>query len=221
MKYRKTFGRYLLFFLIALMISACSKEDQTDTILKGTVTGLVDGEPIFPAFLIQGDMLLATTHEDGSYEISSLDPGISSLLCSAINYADHTVQVEVSQGETLSNDFKLLTDDRIGRVYGEFHDKELYLNQLAEVPGMGDWSGQELFDGVSGATIESSFDMPSSEIFMGDSLFAYADGYGQFWFDIQCGTYPVTGSVSGYIDTLLIINIEPDSEVYINYILSR
>ena len=130
MKCRKLSRACLLLPAMALMISGCSKENQTDTILKGTVTDLQEGGPVFPAFLIQGDKLLATTEEDGSYEITSLDPGNYSLLCSAINYGDETVQVEVSHGESLSYDFQLSADNRKGRVYGEFHDRELYLEQL-------------------------------------------------------------------------------------------
>ena len=221
MKYKKNFKPYLLIPIMALMISSCSKEKPRETALKGTVVDQMDGEAIFTAFLIYGDKLLATTLEDGSYEITSLEPGMYSLVCSAINYEDLTVQVEVRQGEALFNDFQLSTDDRKGRVYGEFHNNALFLDQLTANPEKATWSGKELFDGVSGATIETSFDMPSSTVLVGDSLFAYADGYGQFWFDIQCGTYPVTGSASGYADSTLIIRIEPESEIYINYILPK
>lgn len=221
MKYKKNSHVYLFLLFGALIISSCSKEARKDTILNGRVTNLMDGKAIFPAYLILGDELLATTQEDGSYEISSLDPGNYSLLCSAINYGDNTVQVDVSQGETLSNDFQMLVDDRKGRVYGEFHDQELYQEQLISDPQKASWSEKELFDGVSGATIQTSYDEPSSETYVGDSLYAYADGYGQFWYDIQCGTYPVRGSAFGYGDSLLIISIKPESEIYINHILSK
>ncbi len=215
------FKLLLVASVIALIISGCDKEDQGETTLTGTVENMVDGAMIFPAFLIVGDELLATTHEDGSYEIESLEPGSYTLVCSAINYGDKPIQVEVTEGETVSIDFQLSPDNRKGRVYGEFHNYTLFQDQLTANPEKADWSGKELFDGVSGATIETSFDTPSSSIFVGDSIYAYADGYGQFWFDIQCGTYPVTGTSSGYNDTMLIIRIEPDTEVYRNYMLSR
>ncbi len=212
---------YLLLFVMVLIFSSCEKESHTETVVKGTVRNQVDGKAIFPAFLIHGDELLATAHEDGTYEITGLDPGIYSLVCSAINYGDKTVQVEVADRKTQFNDVHLSPDKQTGRVYGEFHDKVLYQDQLISDPAKVDWNDKELFDGVSGATIQTSFDMPSSEIYVGDSLFAYSDGYGQFWFDIQCGTYPITGSSSGYSDTSHIISIEPNSEVYVHYILSR
>jgi hypothetical protein len=216
----KTYKLLLIAFVLVLISISCDKESQGETILTGTVENMVDGEAIFPAFLIFGDELLATTQKDGVYEIKSLEPGSYTLVCSAIDYGDKTIQVEVSEGETVSIDFQMSPDDRKGRVYGEFHNNALFLDQLTANPEKATWSGKELFDGVSGATIETSFDMPSSTVLVGDSLYAYADGYGQFWFDIQSGTYPVTGTSSGYNDTMLILRIEPDTEVYANYMLS-
>ena len=214
------FKLLLAVFVMALITSGCDKEEQGETTLAGTVENMVDGEPISPAFLIIGEKLLSTSQKDGTYEIKSLEPGSYTLVCSAINYGDKTIQVEVTVGKTVYMDFQLSPDNRKGRVYGEFHNDSLFQDQLTTNPEKATWNGKELYDGVSGATIETSFDMPSSSILVGDSLFAYADGYGQFWFDIQCGTYPITGSSSGYNDSMLIIHVEPDTEVYKNYMLN-
>jgi len=118
----------------------------------------------------------------------------------------------------------LSPDDSKGRIYGELHDKMLYDEQLKANPSMAAWDGKELFDGVSGATIQTmtfGFDLPASEIFIGDSLFALTDGFGQYWFDIQAGTYPLRICCTGYQDTMQIIKVEPDNSVFANFILLK
>ena len=184
----------------------------------------MDDEIIHPAFLILGDELLTVTDDKGTYEIISLDPGIYSLLCTAIYYGDKTIQVEVVEGNTVFNDFLLSPDDSKGRVYGELHDQTIYDEQLIVNPSMADWNGKELFDGVSGATIQTmtfGFDLPASEIYIGDSLFSVTDGFGQYWFDIQSGTYPLRISSIGYMDTMQIVKVEPDARTFANFILSK
>ena len=214
----------LLFLAAMLMCISCEKENPAETVLLGTVKNVQDDETVHPAFLILGDELLATTDESGTYEIKSLDPGIYSLVCSALSYADKTMQIELKEGNVVSNDFLLSSDSSEGRVYGELHDQTLYDEQLELDPSMGDWNGKELFDGVSGATIQTmtfGLDLPASEIYIGDSLFSVTDGFGQYWFDVQSGTYPVRISSTGYQDTLQIVRVEPDSRVYANFILSK
>jgi hypothetical protein len=81
-----------------------------------------------------------------------------------------------------------------------------------------------LFDGVSGATIQTmtfGLDLPASEIYIGDSLFSVTDGFGQYWFDIQSGTYPLRISSIGYKDTMLIVKVDPDSRIFSNFILAK
>lgn len=207
-----------------LTFDSCEKDIQRETLLQGTVLDLSDDKAIHPAFLILEEKLLATTDESGKYEILSLEPGTYSLVCSAINYSDRTVQLEVKEGNTVVYDFLLSPDDSEGRVYGELHDQTLYDEGLIVDPSMADWNGKELFDGVSGATIQTmtfGFDLPASEIYIGDSLFSLTDGFGQYWFDIQSGTYPLRVSSSGYRDSMQIVKVESDARVYANFILLR
>ena len=215
---------YLVLFFTMLICSSCDEKYQAEAILRGTVKNMLDDETIHPAFIILGDELLTITDDNGKYEITSLDPGVYSLLCSAINYGDKTMQVAVEEGIVVSNDFLLSPDDSKGRVYGELHDQTLYDERLIVNPSMADWNGKELFDGVSGATIQTmtfGFDLPASEIYIGDSLFSVTDGFGQYWFDIQSGTYPLRISSIGYMDTMQIVKVEPDARTFANLILSK
>ena len=185
---------------------------------------MLDDETIHPAFLILGDELLTITDESGTYEITSLDPGIYTLVCSAIDYGDKTIQVELEAGNVVSNDFLLSPYYSKGSVYGELHDQTLYNERLIDNPSMADWNGKELFDGVSGATIQTmtfGFDLPASEIYIGDSLFSVTDGFGQYWFDIQSGTYPLRVSSIGYKDSVKIVKVDPDTSFFANFILLK
>ena len=222
-KYRNYIS-FLVCILTILLCNSCDKESPTGTVLQGTVRNMQDDQPIYPAFLILDNELLATTNESGSYEINSLDPGIYSLVFSAINYADKTIQLELKEGHEQSNDVVLSPDHSEGRVYGELHDQTLYDEELLVNPSMEDWNGKELYEGVSGATIQTPTfgnDLPSSEIYIGDSLMELTDGFGQYWFDVQCGTYPLRVSSNAYRDTMQIIKVEADSRIYANFILSE
>jgi hypothetical protein len=223
-------GKYRYFILNLVFIAAilinisCDKEDQAGTVLLGTVKNMLDDETVHPAFLILGNELLSTIDESGTYEITSLDPGIYSLVCSAINYADKTMQVELKEGHVVTYDFLLSPDSSEGRVYGELHDQTLYDEQLIVNPSLADWNAKELFDGVSGATLQTmtfGLDLPTSEIYIGDSLFSVTDGFGQYWFDVQPGTYPLRVSSIAYRDTMQIVKVEKDGRVYTNFILSK
>lgn len=222
-KYRNYIS-FLSCILTLLLFYSCDKESQTETILEGTVRNMQDDQPIYSAFLILDNELLATTNESGSYEINSLDPGIYSVVYSAINYGDKTMQLELKEGHVLSNDVVLSPDHSEGRVYGELHDQTLYDEELLVNPSMEDWNGKELYEGVSGATIQTvtfGNDLAASEIFIGDSLMELTDGFGQYWFDVQCGTYPLRVSSIDYRDTMQIIKVEADSRIYANFILSE
>lgn len=222
-KYRNYIS-FLVCILTLLLCISCDKESQTGTILQGTVRNMQDDQPIYPAFLILGNELLATTDESGGYEISSLEPGIYSLICSSINYGDKTIQLELKEGHVVSNDFILSPDHSEGRVYGELHDQTLYDEELLVNPSMENWNGKELYEGVSGATIQTPTfgnDLAASEIYIGDSLMELTDGFGQYWFDVQCGTYPLRISSIDYRDTMQIIKVEADSRIYANFILTK
>ena len=208
-----------------LVFSSCTKDPDPspEAIITGTVKNQLQEGPVHPAFIIHGDEMLATTDEKGTYRITSVEAGHYSLICSALEFDDQTLDADVSEGETRNIDFVLTPDDRTGRIYGEFHDKTLYEENLITRPEMADWNARQLYDGVSGATLQSltfGFDLPERQVYLGDSLVGISDGFGQYWFELQCGTYPFTGSCEGYNDTTVIVRIEPDQKVYANFILS-
>jgi hypothetical protein len=207
-----------------LICGSCEKKSGSGTVLQGTAVNVQDQSPIPFAFLILGEEWLAVTDAEGSFEITTLDPGTHTLICSAIDYGDDSVRITIDAGDVVSYDFQLSPDDSKGRIYGELHDQTLYDEQLKVNPSMAAWSGKELFDGVSGATIQTmtfGMDLPASEIYIGDSLLSLTDGFGQYWFDIQSGTYPLRISSPGYQDTMQIVRVEPDSRIYANFILSK
>jgi hypothetical protein len=216
----------LLLPAAVLVFSGCTKDadPSAETGIQGTVHNSLQEGTIHPAFIIHGDELLATTDENGTYRIAPVEAGHYSLTCSALGFDDQSLQVDVGDGETRNIDFTLTPDDSKGRVYGEFHDRTVYAGNLVSRPEMADWNAKQLFDGVSGATLQSltfGFDLPERQVFLGDSLVGISDGFGQYWFEIQCGTYPLTGSCQGYHDTLVIVKVEPDQKVYANFILSK
>ncbi len=213
-----------LILLAVLLCSSCEDENQDWTLIQGSVLNIEDHEQIHPSFLFLENELLATTLENGTFEIDSLEPGICSVLCSSLNFRDTLIQIVVKEGAITVFDFFLTSDDSLGRLYGELHDQSLYDAQLTRNPSIADWNGRELFDGVSGATIQTmtfDYDLPSAEIYIGDSLIALTDGFGQYWVDLQSGTYPLRVSMSGYKDTTQIIRQEPDTDIFANFILSK
>jgi len=215
---------FLMFLVTLLIYSSCGKENPAETVLQGTVRNILDDETIHPAFLILGDELLTITDENGTFEIATLEPGIYTLVCSAVHYGDNTMQVEVEEGNTVVCNFLLSPDNSKGRVYGELHDQTLYNENLIVNPSMADWNGKELFDGVSGATIQTmtfGYDLPAAEIYVGDSLYSVTDGFGQYWFDMQSGTYPLLVSIPGWTDSMQVIRVDPDSRIFANFILSK
>ena len=121
-------------------------------------------------------------------------------------------------------DFFLTADDSKGRLYGELHDQTLYDAGLIKNPSMTGRNGKDLFDGVSGATIQTmtfGYDLPAAEVYIGDSLIALTDGFGQFWSDIQTGTYPFRVSMPGWDDQIQVIKVPLDSRIFANFILSQ
>ena len=215
---------YIFFITSILLYAGCEDENQAWTLIQGSVLSMEGHKQVHSAFLIIGNELLASTREDGSFEIDSHDPGLHSILCSSLGFRDTLIQIEVKEGALTELDFFLSADDSHGRVYGELHDQTLYNAQLAGNPSIAGWNGKELFDGISGATIQTmtfGSDLPSAEIYVGDSLIALTDGFGQYWVDLQAGTYPLHVSLSGYRDTIQIIQVKPDSDIFANFILSQ
>ena len=221
----------LLFGLsIMLIIIKCNKNPNepkpTNGAIEGNVKSVLPGNSsaIHPAYIFNENRLLTTTDEAGNYSIAAIEEGTYQLTCSALNYRDSTEQVRVPGGKTVTYDFSLTPDSSIGRVYGEFEDVTLYNQGLQTNPAMASWDSKKIFDDVTGATVQAKtlgYEIPDRKVFLGDSLLAISDGFGQYWFKIQCGIYPITGYCEGYHDTTLVIKVLPDTKVYANFFLHR
>jgi len=201
--------------------------DQTTEVKKpGSVEGMVRSSrngntEIFPAYIFNGDSLMAQTDESGYYRIPSLPPGSLQLTCSALFYSNSVQTIEVQEEQTATLNFELESDSTMGRVYGEFQDKTLWLEHEEELKN---WTEKEIFDGGTYATLQTKwlgYEVPDRMVHLGDLLVAYADGFGQYWTRIQCGTYPLTGSCEGYESVTHTVTISPDEPVYLNFILPR
>jgi ribosomal protein L21E len=166
------------------------------------------GAVIHPAYVISGDSLLAATDTRGKFNFNLNFEGSVSLTCSAVNYHDTTMQIQAKAGRTVAADFTMKRDNATGRVYGEFQDNLLLADAVKADPSIKDWNPKQVFDGTTGATIQAKWfghEVPERRVFLGDSLVAVADGFGQFWFKVQCGTYPIKGTCEGYVDAARVV----------------
>jgi len=215
-----------IFIVVFALFNSCSKDSEhiVENTIKGTVKNQLNQKPVHPAYIIYDNELLATTNEDGNFEITSLKAGNYSLICSAINFGDKVVQVVVEDEKILNNDFYLTPDESMGKLIGEFQDKILLDESFINNPEKADWNAEQIHDGVSGATIQvKNKPVPNvmSHVFLEDSILAEADEYGQYWFELQSGTYPLMAVSEGYVDQLRIIRVETDSLFFVNFILER
>jgi hypothetical protein len=197
------------------LVLACqhaTEPGKSRVTLSGTVYPAQPGSPaIQSAYLFMGDSLMAVTDETGHYHIASIESGSHDFICSALGYSDATVEVTVGRENTL-HDFYLTPDESTGRVYAEFQDQTLWLDALADHPELDTWNDRELFEGTTGATLQTKWlqiELPDRILFLGDSLLAYSDGFGQCWAKLQCGTYPLTGVCEGYRSVTRTVHIVP------------
>jgi hypothetical protein len=193
--------------------------------LSGTVAGTVrtaEGNGIHPAYLSSASTLLAVTDEEGDYSFT-IRTGRTDLTCSALNFGDTTVQVLVT-GKQNTVHFTLLPHTKEGRVYGEFQDQSLFSNALNTDPAIGEWDAKHVFDAATGATIQYKtlgYEVYDRRVFLGDSLLTTSDGWGQFFFRIPGGTYPLTATCAGYDSETVVVRVLPDTKNYINFFLYR
>jgi len=212
--------------LLATFIISCTKnpENITQTTLVGNVKNEMQNKVIFPAFIFLGNELLATTDSNGNFSIISLGADEYQITCSAVGYEDKTTSIVIIDSKITTANFFLVASDAKGRVYGEFQDGNLYQQRLIAKPEISNWNSKELFDGISGATLQEKtlgYEIGDIIVSLGDSLVAYSDGFGQYWFEIQCGTYPLSGSCDGYKDMVQTIKVKPDENIYVNFILTN
>ncbi len=224
---KKLFLILLLGISVVLIIMNCDDNPTEPEQTYGTITGTVknlNSATIHPAYIFFEDSLLATTDTNGNYSISSIDEGAYQLTCSALNYGDLTEQVTVLGGKTVTHDFNLTPNSAPGKVYGEFQDVTLYKQSLQTNPSLAQWDAKKIFDDITGATLQAKtlqYEVPDRKVLLGDSLLEIADVWGQYWFRIQCGTYPIKASCEGYHDTTQVIKVLPDQNIYVNFFLRR
>jgi hypothetical protein len=112
----------------------------------------------------------------------------------------------------------------LGLVYGEFEDARLFFRELAKRPEMASWTAKEIFDGLSGATIQyKTYNRKVADriVLVDGQVAAQADGFGQFWIELQPGTYKIRGACAGFKDTEAVLDIKPGSKHYLNFFLRK
>jgi len=121
--------------------------------------------------------------------------------------------------------FSSQTTEEECRVYGEFQDSVLFEKALAENPEMKTWSDKQLWDGLTGATLQAkTFDGEAPgecTVWLDEKILAYADGFGQFWFKIKPGVYTFAAKCPGYAPVSLKVELFAGERKYINFILPR
>jgi uncharacterized glyoxalase superfamily protein PhnB len=194
--------------------------------VQGTVRCLLkSGAVVVPsAYVFWGDSLLATTDVQGNYLIDGLTAGDYLLTCSALYCGDTTTAVSVQNGRTMTLDFNLLPDSSTGRIYGEFQDDFLFQQRLLEDTTLSGWTEKEIYDGGTGATLQTKtleYFVPDRTVSLGDSILAYSDGWGQYFFRMPVGTYSLTGACEGYKSVTRVVRVEADVKTYLNFFLPR
>ncbi len=226
---KKIFGLVIVIIGLNLLWYSCDNSTEPKK-LTGNFTGVVEGiqsgssVPVDHAYIIAGDNLLAITDENGAFDISAIEEGTYHFICSALFYADTVKELMIEADKTLEYNFSLVPDSATGKVYGEFQDEILWNQMLNEKPYLANWDADSVWAGVTGATLQTKtlgYEIPPRTIRLGDSLLAYTDGFGQYWFRIQGGTYPITGSCDGYQSVTKVVKAIPDQKVYLNFILPR
>jgi hypothetical protein len=226
---KKTLLILLLGLGHALLLLNCGNSTEPKK-TSGTLTGSVKSSatgnavPIVSAYIFWGDSLLATTDNQGNYSVASLVEGSHSLTCSALGYRDSTAQVRVDGGKAASHNFVLAPDSSTGRVYGEFEDMTLYSEALQANPALASWDSKQMFSGVTGATLQGKYlgyELPPRQVLLGDSILALADDFGQFWFEIQSGTYPIKASCEGYHSDTQVIRVLSGERQYATFFMVR
>jgi hypothetical protein len=129
------------------------------------------------------------------------------------------------EGDSSPDAMNALADTKApGRVYGEFEDAGLFGEALEAKPEMKAWSQKQVWDGLSGATIQAKTfgkPVPDRIVLEGGKVLAYADGFGQFWVSLAPGPHLLTGRCKGYKDAAVTVEIAPGSTSYLNFYLKK
>jgi hypothetical protein len=223
---KQTLSTFILIAYVTVGMR-CGKSTEPKQVF-GTIEGTVQsaGTALYPAYLVAGDSLLATTTPTGHYSATSIPAGSMALTCSALNYGDTTVQVQVKGDRSETVDFDLTRDETKGLVIGEFQDGYLWAESVKNDPSVKTWTPKEQFDGLTNATMCFKIvqtDLGDRSVVLGDSVIALADAWGQFWFRLPRGVYPLKGTCEGYQNDMRIVRVlpTPPDTVYANFYLPR
>lgn len=223
-------AKLVLLCLLALSAIVCDKSFQPEppsaTAVQGKVVRPAEngGAPVSPAYVFADGILLTQTDENGNFYLDDLNPGDLTLVCSAMNARDTTITINVAANQTTSIQIALPFDYSTGSVYGEFQDLDLFQSQLVHNQELSAWDEKQEYEGVTGATLQWKWlDHPVGDclVAFSDSILAYADGFGQYWFEIQNGTYPFIASCEGYVDQTRVFTVQAEKTVYMNFYLQK
>lgn len=227
MKLRRLIFYEIVFIAVLVFLNSCKDNNETDQ-TKGTLTiyvsELKNNNSGIKAFIFIEDSLYGKTDEKGKYINNSVKPGNYNLTCSAIDFRDTSLQIKIVGGENTQFNFYLKSDSAKGKVFGEFQDMTLFRQNAINKPAINSWNERQVYDGTTGATMCYKFlqkDVPERRVSTVDSILAVSDGYGQYYFQIQCGTYVITGTCDGYNSVSKTIKVLPDSSIYANFYLEK
>jgi hypothetical protein len=117
-----------------------------------------------------------------------------------------------------------VAEPEAGKVYGEFEDAKLLSASMESRPDLRSWSEKEVWDGLSGATIQAKTfgkPVPDRTVLCRGKVIAYADGFGQYWLSLPAGSYELVGRCKGYRDEKRTVVVEAGSVQYLNFRLER
>ena len=214
--------RSYCYLLLLFALFSC-KETEMPEFSEGIFSGEIrssEGEAIYPVYIFESDSLIAILRDNNQFNLQ-LTKGEHEILFSAIAYKDKTILLDFE--EDISLEIVLDKSTETGKIYGEFQDSLLFQQNILENSELANWNEQEVLDGVTGATIlEDNYkDFEHAELFLGDSLLGYGDVYGQYWVQLQSGTYPITVESAGFKSQTRIIKVLSETKVYSNFYMAK
>jgi hypothetical protein len=219
-----TVKRSMFLAALTLLMGCKDKPEPVTGQLQITIKEQQNSNSEIRAYLFLNDSLYGKTDVQGTYENNFIKTGKYTLTCSAINFRDTSLIISIVAGKSTKLHFNLLPDTSVGTVYGEFQDLLIFNQKATNKPKILTWDEHEIYDGVTGATmykIAYPDPFPPRTVSLDDSIIAVSDGFAQYWFTIQSGTYLITGACNGYNDSTRIIKILPGSKNYINFFLRK
>lgn len=115
------------------------------------------------------------------------------------------------------------------RVYGEFQDQACFDETLAEDPLLAEATEQELYDGLSGATLQTKTlgrEVPGRWVCLagpdgkprGEPV-AWSDGFGQYWLVLPPGTWTLVAGCEGWENAVRTVTLTEGKDVCLNFFL--